>query len=164
MKAKEYLSELERLNTIVEQQYEEVSKLRQLLYVTGSSDFEHDKVSGGKLPGEIGLPEKVVRIRTAEKELDEMIDEYTAFRKKVICQIHKLHNKLHVKCLYKRYVEGKALRSIAVDIHKSYDYTRALNSDALLNFEKVHKKFLENLTLSYKISHFNTKSSLDNVV
>lgn len=157
MEAKEYLAEIGRLNDIIEQQYEEVSKLRQLLYATGSPDFEHDRVSGGKLPGEIGLPEKVARIRTAEKELDAMIDEYTAFRKKVIYQIRKLHNRLHVKYLYKRYVEGKALRSIAVEIHYTYDYTRQLDSVSLANFQAVHHAFLQNFNKSsYKISQFNT--------
>lgn len=164
MQAKKYLEEVERLNIIIEQQYEEVSKLRQLLYGTGSLDYEHDRVTGGKLPGTIGLPEKVAKVNVAEKELDAMIDEYNNFRKGVIWRIRKVHNKLYVKCLYKRYIEGKALRSIAVDINRSYDYTRALNSDALASFEKIHKKFLENLTLSYKIPQFNTESPLDSVV
>ena len=157
MEAKEYLSEIERLNIIVEQQYEEVSKLRQLLYGTGSIDYEHDRVTGGKLPGTVGLPEKVAKITMAEKELDAMIDEYNDFRKKVISQIWKLHNKLHVKYLYKRYVEGKALRSIAVELHYTYDYTRQLDSVSLSNFQAVHHVFLEKFSkTSYRISQFNT--------
>ena len=157
MEAKEYLSEIERLNIIVEQQYEEVSKLRQLLYVTGSLDYEHDRVTGGKLPGTIGLPEKVARITAAEKELDAMIDEYNDFRKRVIRQIQQLHHKLFVKYLYKRYVEGKALRTIAIEINKSYDYTRKLDAMALERFEIIHKNFLKNFKVCYRIAQFNTE-------
>ena len=157
MEAKEYLSEIERLNIIVEQQYEEVSKLRQLLYGTGSLDYEHDRVTGGKLPGTIGLPEKVARITAAEKELDAMIDEYNDFRKRVIRQIQQLHHKLFVKYLYKRYVEGKALRTIAIEVNKSYDYTRKLDAMALERFEIVHKNFLKNFKVCYRIAQFNTE-------
>lgn len=157
MEAKEYLAELERLNIIIENKCNEVSEMREALKNPGSPNFQSEKVSGGFLPGTSGPQKKVSDLSAAEKELDIMIDEYNYFRKRMINQIYKLRNKTHVKFLYKRYIEGKALRRIAEEIHKNYEYTRQLNTISLNDFAKVHEKFLKNFTIfSYRLEQFRT--------
>ena len=135
MKAKEYLSQLQRLDTIVNQKIQERADLRAQLTSISSPDLSKDRVKGGKLPGESGFADRIVKLLSLEEEIDRDTDAFIDLKHKIIGQIHNLHNAEQMKVLYKRYVEFERFEQIAVDLHYSIRNIYKIHGYALKEFQ-----------------------------
>lgn len=143
MTAEEYLKQIGLMNIILEEKQSELEEMKTRAKTLKSSDFQNIKVSGGQLPGNKGIPEAITRIRIAEEDYMKVVDDVFRLRAEIIEKIRALKNMMHIKVLYKYYVEEKPLMKISEEINRSYDYTRQLKSKAVKVFEKQHNKFLQ---------------------
>ena len=144
MKAKEYLRQLEDIDTKTKHKLEEIDSLKALASsITACSDGERVQasMSGDK------IPKIVAKYVDMENKINEQIDGYIDLRHKIIDEIHNLNNGLYIKILFKRYVEFKSLEEIAVETGYSYQHIRRQHGYALLEFQKViDKNLLQNAT------------------
>lgn len=72
-----------------------------------------------------------------------MVDNYVDKKNKIIGEIQTLENENYMNLLYKRYVEGKRLEVIAVEMNYNYGHTKKMHGWALLEFGE---KFLKDAT------------------
>lgn len=134
MQVKEYLQQLQRLDTIINQKIKEVQDLRLKSQSIGSIDYSKEQVqrSPSKDPTFVKLTNKIIDL---EAEINAEIDTFVDEKHKIINQIQMLKNADYISLLYKRYVEYKSLERICVEMNFSYDYIKHLHGYALKDFE-----------------------------
>ena len=74
------------------------------------------------------------------KDILEIVQKEQEKLKKVLEQLNKLPNSLHKRILTKRYIEGKKLEQVAIEVNYSYYRTCRLNGKALNEFDKLDEK------------------------
>lgn len=142
MKAKEYLQQLQRLDTVINQKMQEVEDLRRKIIMIGSFDYSKDRVQTSPC-GDAAFVKTIQKITDLEAEINAEIDAFVDEKHKIINQIQGLREIKHIKLLFKRYVEFKNLEKIAVEMDFTYQYTRELHGAALQNFETTYKNLLQ---------------------
>lgn len=143
MTAEEYLKQIGLMQEILEEKQSEIKELHARAEGIKAFDFSKEKVSGGKLAGNKGISNMVTRIITEEENYMKLFDLAFKLRAEIVSKIQALKNLLHVRFLFKYYVEGKSLETISNEVKKSYSYIKSIKRKALENFEKRHSKFLE---------------------
>lgn len=143
MTAEEYLKQIGLIQEILEEKQSEIKELHKRADGIKAFDFLGTKVSGGKLAGNKGISNMVTRIITEEENYMKLFDLAFKLRAEIVSKIQALKNLLHVRFLFKYYVEGKSLETISNEVKKSYSYIKSIKRKALENFEKRHSKFLE---------------------
>lgn len=138
MNSKEYLQQLQRFDTIINQKLLEKADLRASLTMISSPDLTRERVQGGHSPHDSGFAKKVAKVLDLEAEIDRDSLAYVELRHKIIGQIHGLKDVKHIKLLYKRYVEFKRLEMIADELNYTYQYTKELHGGALQEFETTY--------------------------
>ncbi len=134
MKAKEYLQQLQRLDTVINQKIKEVRDLRLQTQSTGSIDYSKERVQTSP-SGDAPFVKLIGRIIDLETEINAEINTFVDEKHKIINQIQGLKNVDYISLLYKRYVEYKSLKRICVEMNFSYDYIKHLHGYALKDFE-----------------------------
>ena len=134
MTAKEYLQQLQRLDTVINQKIKEVRDLRLKSQSTGSIDYSKERVQTSP-SGDAPFVKLIGRIVDLEAEINAEIDRYVDEKHKIINQIQGLKNADYISLLFKRYVEYKSLERICVEMNFSYDYIKHLHGYALKDFE-----------------------------
>lgn len=142
MQAKQYLKELKRLDTCINQKMQEKAAL--YTSTIGAARTDKDRVQTSST-GDT-MPDLIQRISDIEAEIVKQIDDFATQKHIVINQIQGLKNKTYVSLLYKRYVEFKSLEEIAVEMVYTYQYTRRMHGYALAEFQRVH----ENVIAAYE--------------
>ncbi len=134
MKPKEYLSQIKRLDVLIEQKIKERDELRKYDISGVAYGGERVQVSpSGHSPQE-SIIEKLF---TYEDEINVLINDFYAVKHKVIEQIQSLPRVEYVQLLYKRYVEYKRLEEIAVEMNYSFEWVRHIHGNALSEFGKM---------------------------
>ena len=113
MKAKEYLLQLQWLDTAIKQKNEELSDLRLQVKDVKSIDYSKERVQSS--PSE---------------------------KHKIINQIQGLKNKQHLEILYEHYVKFKALKHLAYEMNLTYQYVVELHGGALKDFQTTYENLL----------------------
>lgn len=134
MKAKEYLQQLQRLDTVINQKIKEVHDLRLQAQSTGGIDYSKERVQTSP-SGDAPFVKPICRIIDLEAEINAEIDRFVDEKHKIINQIQDLKNSDYIRLLFKRYVEFKSLERICVEMNFSYDYIKHLHGYALKDFE-----------------------------
>lgn len=134
MKAKEYLQQLQRLDTVINQKIKEVHNLRLQARSTGGLDYSKERVQSSP-SGDAPFVKPICRIIDLEAEINAEIDKFVDEKHKIINQIQSLKNSDYISLLFKRYVEFKKFETIAVEMNFSYDYIKHLHGYALKDFE-----------------------------
>lgn len=142
MKAKEYLQQLQRLDTVINQKIKEACDLRLKARSIGGIDYSKEKVQTSS-SGDAPFVKLIGRIAELEAEINAEIDAFVDKKHKIINQIQVLKNRKHIEVLYKRYVEFKRFEVVAVEMGYTYQYTRELHGYALREFEKTYKNLLK---------------------
>lgn len=134
MTSKEYLMQVQRLNILIDQRIKEKDALRNFDLISGI-DYSQDKVQTSHSSDAIFVKviEKIIEI---ESEVNRLIDEYVSLKNKIIGEIQMLQNPQYIQILYKKYVEFKQLKVIAVEMNYSYNYIKRIHGCALLDFGK----------------------------
>ena len=142
MTAKEYLQQLHKADVIINQRIQEKADLRARLSSIGSFDYSKERVQTS-LPEGAGYERQVARIIELENEIDSLIDDYVDLKHKIIGEIQELHNSKHIEILYKKYVEGKKLEVIAVEMKYTFQYVVLLHGYALKEFSEKHSIYFQ---------------------
>lgn len=142
MKAKEYLQQLQRLDTVMNQKIREADDLRLKSCSIGSIDYSKERVQSSP-PGNAPFVKMIDRIIDLEAEINAEIDKYFDDKHKIINQIQSLQTVNHIQLLYKRYVEFKKFETIAVEMNFTYQYAIELHGHALQEFERTYENLLK---------------------
>lgn len=134
MKAKEYLQQLQRLDTVINQKIKEVQDLRVQMQSGGGIDYSKERVQSSP-SGDAPFVKPICKIIDLEAEINAEIDKFVDEKHKIINQIQGLKNSDYISLLFKRYVEFKSLERICVEMNFSYDYIKHLHGYALKEFE-----------------------------
>lgn len=144
MKAKEYLQQLQRLDTVINQKIKEVDDLRLKSRSVGSIDYSKERVQTSP-SGDAPFVKLIGRIIDLEAEINAEIDAFVDEKHRIINQIQALKNSKYIEILYKHYVEFKRLEVVAVEMNFTYQYVVELHGYALKDFQTTY----ENLLNSY---------------
>ena len=136
--AKQYLLQLQMLDTKINQKIEESAQLRSIIQGRGMSyDSERVQTSSANIQ-----ENTIVKYLDLEREIDKMIDDYVDQKDKIINQIHELSDVRYIRILFDRYVPDekghtKSFEQISVDMNYNYTYVCDLHGQALLAFAEV---------------------------
>ena len=135
MKTKDYLSQVNRLNKMINNKLSEISQLRELS-VSISAIGNDEKVQTSPNFDKIGTA--IAKIDELENNLDKMIDEYLVKREKIISQIDTMEEESVYQILFSRYIEKKTFEKIATEMEYSWRQIVRLHGKALQQFEKKY--------------------------
>ena len=135
MKTKEYLSQVSRLNKMINNKLSEISQLRELS-VSISAIGNDEKVQTSPNFDKIGTA--IAKIDELESNLDKMIDEYLVKRERIIAQIDTMEEESVYQILFSRYIEKKTFEKIATEMEYSWRQIVRLHGKALQQFEKKY--------------------------
>ena len=135
MKTKDYLSQVSRLNKMINNKLSEISQLRELS-VSISAVGNDEKVQTSPNFDKIGTA--IAKIDELENNLDKMIDEYLVKREKIIAQIDTMEEERVYQILFSRYIEKKTFEKIATEMEYSWRQIVRLHGKALQQFEKKY--------------------------
>ena len=135
MKTKDYLSQVSRLNKMINNKLSEISQLRELS-VSISAIGNDEKVQTSPNFDKIGTA--VAKIDEMEDNLDKMIDEYLVKRERIIAQIDTMEEESVYQILFSRYIEKKTFEKIATEMEYSWRQIVRLHGKALQQFEKKY--------------------------
>lgn len=135
MKTKDYLSQVSRLNKMINNKLSEISQLRELS-VSISAIGNDEKVQTSPNFDKIGTT--VAKIDEMENNLDKMIDEYLVKREMIIAQIDTMEEESVYQILFSRYIEKKTFEKIATEMKYSWRQIVRLHGKALQQFEKKY--------------------------
>lgn len=135
MKTKDYLSQVSRLNKMINNKLSEISQLRELS-VSISAIGNDEKVQTSPNFDKIGTA--IAKIDELENNLDKMIDEYLVKRERIIAQIDTMEEESVYQILFSRYIEKKTFEKIAKEMKYSWRQIVRLHGKALQQFEKKY--------------------------
>lgn len=135
MKTKDYLSQVSRLNKMINNKLSEIHQLRELS-VSISAIGNDEKVQTSPNFDKIGTA--IAKIDELENNLDKMIDEYLVKREKIISQIDTMEEESVYQILFSRYIEKKTFEKIATEMEYSWRQIVRLHGKALQQFEKKY--------------------------
>ena len=141
MKAKEYLQQLQRLDTMINQKIKELGDLRLMSQSVGGIDYSKEPVQSSP-SGDAPFVKPVLRMIELEQEINAEIDRFVDEKHEIINQIQALQNPKHIDILYKHYVEFKRLEIVAVEMNFTYQYIVELHGTALKEFQLTHENLL----------------------
>ena len=104
MTAKQYLSQVERLNKMISNKLSEIYQVKSMA-LNISVLNEEDKVQTSGSKDRIG--DMVSKMVDLEKEAQEYVNTYTELRRKVIMQIDSMPKENHYRVLFAKYIEDK---------------------------------------------------------
>lgn len=139
MTTKEYLKQVEILDSKIKQKRMQADELREMALSVGAIDYSRDRVQTSP---HCDLNNLVIKYITIENEINKKIEDYMNLKDKIIGEIHSLSKKEHIVFLHKRYIEFKSLELIAVEMHYNYSYIRHLHKSALNDFEESTQKHI----------------------
>ena len=135
MKTKDYLSQVSRLNKMINNKLSEISQLRELS-ISISAIGNDEKVQTSPNFDKIGTA--IAKIDELENNLDKMIDEYLVKRERIIAQIDTMEEESVYQILFSRYIEKKTFEKIATEMEYSWRQIVRLHGKALQQFEKKY--------------------------
>ena len=131
MNIKNHLEQIGRLDKRIQNKLEEIDKLRRM--ASGTSYSESERVQTSLSADKIGAI--ATMIVDMEKEVDRLIDE----RCLIVAEIESMKNEDDYDVLANIYILGKDIKTVAVEMGKSYRYISDLHRKALKDFEEFHK-------------------------
>ena len=135
MKTKDYLSQVSRLNKMINNKLSEIHQLRELS-VSISAIGNDERVQTSPNFDKIGTA--IAKIDELENNLDKMIDEYLVKRERIIAQIDTMEEESVNQILFSRYIEKKTFEKIATEMEYSWRQIVRLHGKALQQFEKKY--------------------------
>ena len=134
MTADEFLSQIERADTLINGKCSELYRLRCLATsVTVPTDREAVQTSG--VSDKVGST--VAKIVDLQNEINDMIDDYIDTMNKCIGVIEMLTNSLQYKIIHMHYVQYKTYSEIEEELNYSHTWVMEVRREALKNIEKI---------------------------
>ena len=141
MDTKQYLSQIERLDKMIQNKLSEIYQLKTMACsVTVSNEKERVQTSSDN----DRLGSTVAKIVDLEKETDMLVDRFIDKRSHIISQIDGLDNIDYYHVLSMRYVARNTFEEIAKKTNWSIRKVFSIHGDALKEFEKLYgSEYLE---------------------
>ena len=136
MTPKEYLKQIERLDTLIKQRRDEQEELEKYDGINGV-DYISDRVQTSP-SNDVSFIRMIEKIEIIKEQINVQIGEYLELKHKIIGEIQGLPNSIHVRILFEKYVNYKRLEVIAVEMNYSYDYIKHQHGYALQSFGRKH--------------------------
>lgn len=137
MTAKQYLGQLQVLDTKINQKLEELTALKIDARYTSGIDYSKDRVQTSGSGDTVG--NAVVRYVSLANEINAEIDSFADAKHQIVNEIQSLNADNYIKVLFKIYVQFKSIRAVADDMSMSYPYVIELHKKALKMFEEHHE-------------------------
>lgn len=135
MNTKQYLSQIERLDKMIQNKLAEIYQLKTMACsVTVSNNGERVQSSGDK----DRLGSVVAKIVDLENEVNSLVDSFTEKRKHIIQQIDSMDNLDYYQILSMRYVSRLTFEEIAKNTYWSIRKVFSVHGKALLEFEELY--------------------------
>lgn len=123
MTAKEYLLQVAKIDTMIENKQFEKAKLEEIaMGVTAKQKGEAVKASSSK--------HKMANAIDGVADIDMILSELLAIRKSIVKTVEQL-NGSEYKVLHDVYIKGSSLKSAAVENKKSYSWVKGVHKKAL---------------------------------
>lgn len=137
MNTKQYLSQIERLDRMIQNKLSEIYQLKTMAFsVTTSNDGERVQVSSEM----DRLGSTVAKIVDLERKTDALVDKYTKKRSYIIQQIDGIENIDYYHVLSMRYVSRNTFKEISEKTNWSIRKVFDLHENAIKEFEKLYGK------------------------
>ena len=134
MDTKQYLSQIERLEKMIQNKLSEIYQLKTMACsVTVSNDSERVQTSSDK----DRLGSTVAKIVDLEKETDRLVDRFVDLKKEIMSIISMIKSERHREILFKKYLEQKSLYEIAEELGMTDRGCKKAHKRALEEFEKI---------------------------
>lgn len=135
MTTKQYLNQILKLETLIQNKLDEIYRLRQLIdNISIINDKDKVQTSGRKDK----LGDSVSEIIDLENDVSKRISEYTVLRQKIICMIDSMPDINHYEILYEKYVNNDGFEIISEKIGYSQRQVIRIHREALAEFEKMY--------------------------
>lgn len=135
MTTKEYLSQISRLNRMIQNKLSEIAQLRELSRSISAPNGE-EKVQTSPNYDKIGTA--YAKIDDMERRLDKIIDEYIDKKEMITSQIEGMEDEILYDILFSRYISKKTFEKIATKMGYSFKQVARLHGRALQEFEKKY--------------------------
>jgi len=138
MNAKEYLQNLKKLDTVIDQKIKELDNLKTMSTSIGSFDYSKDRVQTSP-DGDAPFVKTIEKICELQDEINREIDQFVDKKHRIINQIQGLSKSKYIEVLFRRYVEYKSFETIAVEMMLSYQYVIEIHGYALQEFKITYE-------------------------
>ena len=147
MDTKQYLSQIERLAKMIQNNLSEIYQLKKrACSVTISNDSERVQTSSDK----DRLGSTVAKIVDLEKETDRLVDSFIDLKKETMLIIRMIKSERHREIIFKKYLEQKSLYEIAEELGMTDRGCKKAHKRALEEFEKIKTQYIVSpLTVHY---------------
>lgn len=133
MDAKEFLTKIRTIDTIVDCKIEQVKRLEELL-TGGAIRYDKDKVQSSVSNNT--MADTVAKIIELKEQINYDIDLLVDYKSKARELIEQLDDVEKI-ILYKRYFDNKSFELISVECNYSWRHTYRIHGHALANLNKV---------------------------
>lgn len=134
--ARQYLTQLQELDTNINQDLERLEDMKTNAYSTGGIDYSAERVQTS--PSGDSLCKAVTNYVDFNEQINREIDSFSDAKEQIIKQIRGLHDARYSQVLFKVYVQFKTLKVASGEMGMSYQYVRNLHSAALTRFEEIY--------------------------
>lgn len=135
--AKQYLEQLEVLDTNISQNLERLAEMKTDARSTGSIDYSKEHVQTSTSPDKVC--NDVSRYVDFDVQINAEIDRFVNAKNQIISEIRGLHVNNYIQVLFKVYVQFKSIKVAASEMKMSYPYVREVHRKALEMFEQTYK-------------------------
>lgn len=142
MRAKEYLQQLRRLDTVIDQKIKELDDLKVKSTCISGFDYSKERVQTSP-SGDAPYVRTVSRMIDLNEEINRDIDDFVDRKHKIINEIQSLENTKHIQILFKKYVEYKTFERISVEMNYTYQYIVLLHGYALKEFSQKYSIYFQ---------------------
>ena len=133
LETKKYLSQIERLDRVIQNKLTEIYQLKTMACnIVVSTENERVQSSGDKER----MASTVAKIVDIEREIDSLIDTQLERKNVIIGQIESLENNDMYHILFNRYVKRASFGDIAKEMNYSERHIITLHGEALQEFER----------------------------
>ena len=135
MTAKQYLSQIRKLDMMINQRIDEAEALIEIAVGLRSPELKQDVIQASPSGDPIG--NAMNRYIDLQREINDMIDQFVNLKHKIIGEINAVPDTRYSELLYHRYVEHMSFAQIAEVMHYEYKYICHLHGEALKCFQKA---------------------------
>ncbi|MCD8042445.1 MAG: DUF1492 domain-containing protein [Tannerellaceae bacterium] len=136
MTAKEYLSELYAMETMLECQRE---RYRECIDCATSTTIPINQVKVQSSKSDNGRIEKYMTMAAdIEQDINQAESDYYNYKYKLMKLIQGMHNTHYMQILFKVYIQFKSVYQASKEMDLSYSYVVALHKKALKAFEDMY--------------------------
>jgi len=136
MDARTYLEQIGKLGDYIKECEREIERLRDDLESIKGISYDKDRVMASVASDT--LANKIDRIKQLEDQMSDIMIKCAEERARIISQIRRVPNRVHMTLLLMRYVDLLKFEQIAIDMDYSYDRIVHIHKDALMSFESIY--------------------------